>query len=278
MLFSLLNLNNQRSSVMVSACFRILKNNKKLLLFPFISLLCCAIAIISFIFPAFAGMSYILHNNISGYQFIISIVVILFVFYTVIYFIMTFFNAAFLFCVDSIICKKPVSLCNGIKAATACLPVIFAWSLIAATVGMILSLLEKRSNRGFSIARTVLGVSWSIITFLALPVLIFENKGPFAAIKDSIKSMKNKWGDGVRLGLNLYVYFLIPHLLFAGLLGYGIYHQITALIILGGFGIFACLFLYSAVCKIAEVIFYQYLKNGQLPSGCSQQEINSIVN
>jgi len=59
------------------------------------------------------------------------------------------------------------------------LPQIAGWALLSATVGLILRVIEDRSEKIGRIVAGLLGVAWTVASFMVVPVLVAERKGPF---------------------------------------------------------------------------------------------------
>jgi hypothetical protein len=84
---------------------------------------------------------------------------------------------------------------DALRAASMRIHQILGWALVAATVGFILRILEERSERVGAFVAGLLGMAWSITTFLAVPVLVVEGKGPIDSFKKSAKLLRRTWGD-----------------------------------------------------------------------------------
>jgi hypothetical protein len=108
---------------------------------------------------------------------------------------------------------------DGMRIATSHLPQIIGFALIAATVGMILRLISERAGFLGQIIIGFLGLAWTILTFLVVPVLVTENVGPVTAIKRSSALLRKTWGEqligagGIGLVFGLIVFLAI----FAGM-------------------------------------------------------------
>ena len=87
-----------------------------------------------------------------------------------------------------------------IKAAKAVaherLPVIVAWALVSALVSAVLTFLRDKGVGGQLVAG-IGGAIWSLVTFLVVPVLAFENIGPLAAMRRSASLFRQRWGQQV---------------------------------------------------------------------------------
>lgn len=75
---------------------------------------------------------------------------------------------------------------DGWKVARAHVGRLFAWSVIAATVGLLIQLLASRiQGIGGLLIAGAAGASWSVVTYFMVPVLLFENDAAWASIKRS---------------------------------------------------------------------------------------------
>ena len=84
---------------------------------------------------------------------------------------------------------------DGLRAAGARLSLIAGWALIQATVGLVLRVIEDRSERLGQIIASLLGMAWTVTSFLVIPILVIEDKGPFAALEESAALLKKTWGE-----------------------------------------------------------------------------------
>ena len=74
---------------------------------------------------------------------------------------------------------------------------IGGWALVSATVGMVLRMIEERSERIGRFVAGLLGMAWTMISFLVVPVLVAQRKGPIDALKESTTLLKKTWGEQV---------------------------------------------------------------------------------
>ena len=56
----------------------------------------------------------------------------------------------------------------------------------------------------------LLGAAWTVVSFLVVPILVVENKNPFAALQESAGLVKKTWGEQVagNFGFGL-IFFLL---------------------------------------------------------------------
>jgi hypothetical protein len=57
--------------------------------------------------------------------------------------------------------------------------------------------IEQRGGVLGRLIGSIAGLAWSVVTFLVLPVLVFEGLGPIAAVKRSSQLFKKTWGENL---------------------------------------------------------------------------------
>jgi hypothetical protein len=87
------------------------------------------------------------------------------------------------------------------------LPQIAGWALVAASVGLILKVIESRSEKAGALVAGLLGMAWSSVTFFVVPVIVVEKAGPITAFKRSTNILRRTWGEA--LTANFGVGFII---------------------------------------------------------------------
>src|SRR5262249_48661246 len=112
------------------------------------------------------------------------------------------------------------TLGDGFRAAASRLPQILAWSLVSATVGVVLKVIENANEKVGQFISAILGTAWSVVTFFVVPVLVIEKVGPFQAVARSLAILKKTWGEalvgGIGLGLFKFLLLLPGFLLLVG--------------------------------------------------------------
>jgi hypothetical protein len=181
-----------RSLELVKASWRILMEDKKLLAFPIISGIVTLLVIATFIPLVFLSNG-LFSFNTSTVGGIVSV----FVFYLISYFVVIFFNVGLISCVYAKLNGKTMTVGEGLSAASRHLGSILVWAAVAATVGLVLRMIEDRSGILGQIAASIIGGAWSIVTLFVVPVLVFEDKSVFSAIKESFVLFKKTWGESV---------------------------------------------------------------------------------
>ncbi len=253
-----------RSFELVKASWKILMEDKRLLAFPIISGIVTLLVIATFIPLVFLSNGLFSFNTST-----IGGIVSVFVFYLICYFVVIFFNVGLISCVYAKLNGKSMTIREGLSTASSHLPSILAWAVVAATVGLILRMLEERSGLLGQIVISIVGAAWSIVTLFVVPVLAFEDKNVFAALKESLELFKKTWGESVVGTLSISLIFtvvgFVSLILVIGTLFIGdttlFYIALALFIVL----IAVLAILASAMQGIFTVALYMYAKTGSAP-------------
>jgi hypothetical protein len=101
--------------------------------------------------------------------------VLLFIIYVIEYFVMFFFNAALVSAALERIHGGDPTVASGLKVAFAKIGIIFFYSIIAATVGVLLRSIGERGGLVGRLLSAITGIVWSLASFLVVPVLVSRN-------------------------------------------------------------------------------------------------------
>ena len=178
--------------------FKVLRENRQLILFPILSGLSMLLVVSSFFMILFASSGWDIteidtlkeHGTVVNY-------LILFGYYVVNYFIIVFFNTALIHCTHLYFQGQRPTVGEGLRFAAGRIGAIFAWAVFAGTVGTILRIIQDRVGFLGKILTGLIGVAWSIATFFVVPIIAYENVGPLAAFRRSAGMMKSKWGESI---------------------------------------------------------------------------------
>jgi hypothetical protein len=88
-------------------------------------------------------------------------------------------------------------LADGLRIAWSRAGRIFGYACIAATVGLLLRSLEERVGWVGQLALKLIGVGWTLATFLVVPVLVTRDIGPVEAVKESAGLLRRTWGENL---------------------------------------------------------------------------------
>ena len=199
-----------RSLELAKASLRVLRADKELLLFPLVSSGALLVVMLAFALPIFGlgvldGLSRGSNQAVSA-----GVYVVAFLFYFCQYFVIFFFNSALVGAALIRLDGGDPTLSDGLRIASGKVGVIAGYALIAATVGMILRIIQERVGFIGRIVVGLIGMGWTLATFLVVPVLVSRDVGPVDAIKESAAIFRETWGENVvgQVGLGAAFFFI----------------------------------------------------------------------
>jgi hypothetical protein len=179
------------SWALAKASASVLSADKELVIFPIISAVALVFVTGGFLAPLFLVTDE--HGNMNS----VLAYVLTFLFYVVSYFVIFFCNSALVGAALIRLRGGDPTVSDGFRIAFGKVGLIFGYSVIAATVGLILRAIQERAGFIGKIVTGIVGVVWSLATFLVVPVLVSENVGPVDAVKRSAALLKQTWGEQV---------------------------------------------------------------------------------
>jgi hypothetical protein len=211
---------------LTKSSFKVLRENKELIVFPILSGISLILITGSFIVAFLAAYGWDIDNvsaGDNGSGNMVMNVALTFCFYLINYFVVIFFNMALIHCTRMYFHGEPVSIRKGLQFSVSRIGAIFTWSIFAATVGTILRMLQENLGIVGKIITGLIGIVWSVTTFFVVPVIAYENVGPIDAFKRSANLMRKQWGES-----------LVANFSFALVQFIGVFVVAMALFFLGG--------------------------------------------
>lgn len=275
-----------RSWMITKLAFGVINKDRELLWFALLSFIFSTAFTIAMVVPSV--LPSLLDNGFSRESMEIYHYVIIFLTYFGLAFIASFFNVCVVYTTKVRFEGGNATFGESLKFAFSRVGLIAQWSLLAATVGLILRILDDLASRlgkiGQIVAQLVIGLigmAWSIVTIFVVPVLVYEGVGPIDAVKKSTQIIKKTWGESLikAIGLGLiqfFVFFLI--IVSTGGLTYLLMQQFEFTGMLIGVGIGALLLLLAGIIfSVASTIFntalYVYANNNLVPSGFNEDVV-----
>lgn len=180
---------------------KVLQSNKKLIIFPIISGIALFVILFSFFIGIGAALDWHFEMlNRSDHNFMRYLVS--FIVYLVSYTVVIFFNIALMHCVKLYFQDQEFSLSIGLRYSLSRLGYIISWAAFAATIGLILKIIQDNLGKLGKILVGILGIAWGVSTFFVVPILAYENKSPWNALKESVQMMKKLWGESLTAGFS----------------------------------------------------------------------------
>jgi len=201
---------------LTKTAFRLIREDRALLIFPVVGGLSILGVLGLFLLGAFVLFPYILSggSGTSGYE---GAGVALFLgTYFACSFISVYATAGLIGAATLKLNGQQPTAADGWKVARARLGRLFLWSVIAATVGLVIQAIASRVRGigGLLIAGAA-GASWGVVTYFMVPVVLYENDGAWTSLKRSAHLFVSTFGRS--LVSNLVVGLIVGGGLFAAL-------------------------------------------------------------
>lgn len=251
---------------LVRASAQVLRQDNHLILFPVVSAFALLLVLVAFALPlfGFASIDGIGRGGLYSMAFL---------FYVVQYFVIFYFNAALVGAVMIRLDGGSPTLADGLRVANSRFGAILGYAVISATIGVILRTIQERVGFIGRLIVGLIGASWSIATFLVVPVIVTRDRGAVSSISESVALLKRTWGEnlvgqgGLGAAFGLVYFGLVASAVLLGLLVIPAASAINpalivlfAVIVVLAFG--ACALVHATLTGIYSAVLYRYAVDG----------------
>jgi hypothetical protein len=259
----------QRGWALTKQSFRVLRDDRSLLVFPLISI---PVALAGAAIVMGPGIALYTADNQEAILIAFGVVTLY-----VLTFVTVFFNVALAAAASTGLTGGNSSVGEGLRVARERLGVIAAWALVQTVVGVIITAIQSVTNE--SVVGRILGglvsFAWSAATFFVVPVIALEGVGPKEAFQRSVSVLRERWGEGVVGSASASaVVFLIalPALLALGAGGYALIdggQDVAGGVLLGlaGVVLVVAVLIGGTVNAIFRVALYRFATDGTAVGG-----------
>jgi Family of unknown function (DUF6159) len=182
-----------RSWQMFKASWRVLRSRKELLVFPILSGVAGLVVAIIFLTPAL----FTIDRDPRDGGATVGTYVLLACFYLASAYAANFFNAALISQANIALKGGDPSVAGGLRVAGSMAGRLLPWALLSATVSMIIRAIEERLGFLGRIIGGLIGMSWNLVTYLVLPIMVLERLTTKPAVKRSVALFRGTWGENV---------------------------------------------------------------------------------
>jgi hypothetical protein len=275
----------QRGWLITKSSWQVLKLDKELATLPVIGFFATVAAIIPFVAVAALVAN---NTNSNGDDFPEGVGIALGVIaYFVLTIISNFFSGAVIYGAAQRFNGGNPSVGSCVNGTFARFRPLALFSLMMATVGLVLQAIEDRVPLAGQIAASLVGAAWNIANVFAIPVIVLGEKevGPIGATKESVRIIKKVWGEGIAVSLGIgiiglftmFAYFIIwgGFAALASSAG-GLNTAVTVVAIVAfALGLSVIILVLSVLGGIAKAALYQYATTGKAPDMFDQDLLAS---
>lgn len=256
----------ERGFRVAKASWAVLREDTQLLILPLISAVAILVFAAAILLPAYPSINAASANR--GFLYLLLAIV-----YFVSTFVATFTNASIVGAATDRLNGGEGSVSTGVRLAWSKIDKIVAWSALTATVGLVLRVVEQRAGIFGAIVGRIVGVAWSVVTFLVVPVLLFEPVGAIDGVKRSAHLFKERWGEqfvgNASISIALFLLALPAVLVCVAVATVSTVLAIGLAVV--AFGILMAMG--GALSGIFNAALYQYAVNGAVFPGFSEDDL-----
>jgi hypothetical protein len=253
----------------------LLNEHRELIRFPLYGGISTALLALVFLLPGF----YLLDKDVVAGA--IPVIVIGIYVLSVVGF---YFSVGLAACADMIFRGEQATISDGLAVSRARFSQICGWAAVSTAISVFMGVLENQGGLGGQIAARLVGAAWSLVTFLAVPVIAIEGTGPFETLKRSASIFKQRWGQqitgNIAIGGAIFLLGVLPAaiLVVAGIAIWSSASFVGALLVVVGALLFAVAMLVSGALRgIFGVALYRYAVDGQAVGGFTPEDLESAV-
>ncbi len=258
---------------LTKTAFRLIREDRALLVFPLVAGIATIAVIVLLIAAEYWFVAPVI---VGGGALTTSYEVLALVLFLVAYLASTIISV---YCTGALIGAATLKLsgqqptaADGWRVARARLGRLIGWALITATVGLVIQAISRRVG---GIAGAVIGAagafSWGVITYFAIPVLLYENQGAWASLKRSAHLFVSTFGRtlvsnlalGLLIGLGVFAAFILGVIGLVFLAGGSIALGLTLLGIAIAVGVIVAL-IGSAAEGVLRAALFRYATTGKI--------------
>lgn len=276
-----------RSWNLTKVSFRVIGQDKELLLFPLIGMMLSVGYLLALLYPTI----WLEMSRDGSMQWDVADYIVTFIAYLGLSFIGTFSNMCIVYTAKTRFAGGNATFGESVSFSLGRIHQVLAWATVAATVGLVFRMIDDAAERAggvgkivVGILRGILGMVWSAITMFVVPSMVYRGTGPIDAIKDSIRVLKKTWGESIvrSLGFGLveFLFLFLGMLVFgsaiAGVVSMGAGSPaILAVVVLGVMYFMGVVFVFMLAHMIFNTALYAYASEGAMAPGYDSEMLRT---
>jgi hypothetical protein len=195
-----------------------------------------------------------------------------------------YFSVGLAACADMIFRGEDATVSDGLAVARSRFSQICGWAVVSTAISVLMGALENQGGLAGQIAARLVGMAWSLVTFLAVPVIAIEGTGPLETLKRSAAMFRQRWGQqitgNIAIGAAIFLIAVLPA---AAVIVLGVVVWSSAsflgavLVVIGALVLAIAMLISRALSGIFGVALYRYALDGQAVGGFTSEELESAV-
>jgi hypothetical protein len=180
--------------------------------------------------------------------------------------------------------ETDVTVADGLAVARERFSQICGWAAISTAISVLMGVLENQGGIAGEIAARLVGMAWSLVTFLAVPVIAIEGTGPVETLKRSASMFRQRWGQqitgNIAIGAAVFLIGVLPALILivgGALLWSSASFLGAVLVVIGALVLAIAMLISRALSGVFGVALYRYALDGETVGGFTKDELESAV-
>ncbi len=198
---------------------------------------------------------------------------------------LTFSGVAIASAAAEVLDGRDAHVSTALSVAKGRLRPILSWCAIGTVVAIALATARRKGGRAGGVLAELGGETWSLVTFLAIPIIAVEGLDPISTMKRSASLFRQRWGEqmtGTGSINFIFVVFSLPALavLLAGAawIAVGDSRPVgLAIALVGLLGLAAITLAGRAASATFSAILYRYAIDGHVPAAIPQDDLASLA-
>jgi hypothetical protein len=141
---------------------------------------------------------------------------------------------------------------------------LFEWAVLATVVAIVLDVIQERLGLAGRILGSLGGLAFSVMSFLALPVIVFEDVGAIDGFKRSSQLLRGTWGEQLTFTFGMGLVGIVAALpgvaLAVGLGVTGVAALQVVGVVLGALWVLAVVAVVSCLSAVFKTALYRYAR------------------
>ena len=125
-----------------------------------------------------------------------------------------YFSVGLAAAADKIFRGQEASVGDGLAVARDRFSQICGWAAISTAISVLMGVLENQGGILGDVAARLVGMAWTLVTFLAVPVIAIEGTGPVETLKRSASMFRERWGQqitgNIAIGAAVFLIGVLP--------------------------------------------------------------------
>jgi hypothetical protein len=179
---------------------------------------------------------------------------------------------------------QDATVADGLAVARSRFTQICGWAAISTAISVLMGVLENQGGLAGNIAARLVGMAWSLVTFISVPVIAIEGTGPVETLKRSASIFRKRWGQqitgNIAIGGAVFLLGLLPAaiLIVAGIAIWPSASFVGALlVVIGALTLAIAMLISRALSGVFGVALYRYAVEGEAVGGFTAEELESAV-